>query len=376
VIFAAAVLTATAGPAFAGDLLLRLAQPQFVDANGLDIGVPGYSVPSFVDWNSDGLKDLVTGEGPYPAARVRIYLNIGTQSNPQFDDFIYAQSEGADLTCPASGCLGCFPRVVYWDQDAKKDLLVGLADGKVKIFINVGSDQDPVFDAGTFLQYGQPGLKSDIDVEYRATPTVVDFNNDGIRDLVVGSRYGKIFLHLNQGTDAQSDYPARSFVKSGAQDIDVPGDRSSPVVMDLDGDGKKDILTGNTYGELLFYCNTGTDAEPDFLTYEYVWADGAKIDLAGSPRSRPFVTDWTADGYLDVLIGAADGKIHLYQSMPQRADLDKDFDVDFDDFALFALYYGFSDCGQCGGADLVEPNAAVDMADLLEFARYWLQSTN
>jgi len=32
---------------------------EIIKANGGDIKVPGYSVPSFVDWNNDGLRDLV-----------------------------------------------------------------------------------------------------------------------------------------------------------------------------------------------------------------------------------------------------------------------------------------------------------------------------
>ena len=86
--------------------------------------------------------------------------------------------------------MGCFPRVVYWDADARKDLLVGQAVGTVKVFLNVGTDTDPNFDGGTFLQVGQPGAKTIIDVGYRATPSVVDWNNDEKKDLVVGALDG------------------------------------------------------------------------------------------------------------------------------------------------------------------------------------------
>ena len=103
----------------------------------------------------------------------------------------------------------------------------------------------------------------------------------------------------------------------------VPGRRSSPEIMDLDGDGKKDILTGNADGELLLYSNIGTNDEPRFSDYTLVKADGVLVDLAGKSRSRPFVCYWTGDGHLDpidvypdVLIGAEDGKIRLYRGMP------------------------------------------------------------
>jgi len=370
---AAMVTTAGAGPS-----VLRLGPEQLVGAGGTEISVPGYSIPSFVDWNGDGLKDLVTGQGSgtYRAAKVRIYLNSGTPDQPVFTDYFYAQTKVndtyQDLTCPGSGCLGCFPRVVYWDADARKDLIVGQADGKVKIFLNVGTDQEPVFDAGTFLQYGLPGEKVDFSTVYRATPTVVDWNNDGRRDLVAGARFGEIYLLLNYGTDTEQDFRFKMKLQANGAELDVPGDRSSPVVTDLDGDGKKDLLVGNTNGQLLFYTNTGIDEDPNFAGFEFVEADGLGIDLPGSPRSRPFVCDWTGDGYPDVLIGAGDGRIHLYQSIPQPGDMDGDYDVEADDFALFALYWGQTACGRCGGADLFD-DGAVNMLDLLAFGAEWLE---
>ena len=133
--------------------VLNLGPEEIIQANGADIQVPGYSVPSFVDWNNDNLQDLVIGQGSgFGDAKVRVYLNVGTESVPAFADYFYAQSEGSDLTCPASGCMGCFPRVVYWDADIRKDLLVGQADGTVKIFLNNGADTDPVFDAGQTIK--------------------------------------------------------------------------------------------------------------------------------------------------------------------------------------------------------------------------------
>jgi len=367
---------AIATEAYAADLLLRLGPEEFVQAGGADIDVLGYSVPSFADWDNDGLNDMIVGEGSssYPAAKVRIYINEGTQSEPQFNTYFYAQSDGADLTCPGSGCLGCFPRVVYWDADAKKDLLVGQADGMLKIFLNVGSDDDPNFGAGTFLEVGPPGSKAPIDVGIRATPCVVDWNNDGKKDLAVGGYDAKIHLFINEGTDAEPDFLAQSYaLLENGSSLVVPGFRSSPDVLDLDDDGKKDILTGNTNGQLLFYSNAGTDTDPNFAGYQSVESDGVPIDLASS-RSRPFVCDFTADGYPDVMIGASDGEIHLYQSIPQPGDMDKDYDVDLHDFAIFALQWGEKDCGQCGGADIFDDDE-INMLDIREIAKYWLEGT-
>jgi hypothetical protein len=211
--------------------------------------------------------------------------------------------------------MGLFPRVVYWDDDERKDLLVGQADGTLLIFLNEGSDDDPYFDGGTHLQVGDPGSKVDIDVGYRATPDVVDWNNDGRKDLVVGSSDGMLHIFINEGADSSPDFLSEQFAQENGADMIVPSVRSSPVVTDLDDDQMKDVLTGNTDGQLLFYTNVGTDEAPFFSGYVQVESDGVPIDLNNLARSRPFVCDWTGDGFPDVLIGAGDGLVHLYQGV-------------------------------------------------------------
>ncbi|MGD2094897.1 MAG: FG-GAP-like repeat-containing protein [Phycisphaerales bacterium] len=359
--------------------LLNFEAEELIQADGHTIEVPGYSVPSFVDWNNDDLNDLVIGEGGYSdPGKIRVYLNAGTEPEPQFSEYFYVQSDNGDLTCPASGCLGCFPRIVYWDADERKDLLVGQSDGTVKIFLNIGTDEKPAFDKGTLLRVGQPGSKHNIDVGNRATPSVTDWNNDGRKDLVAGAFDGRIHIFINEGSDTDPDFLVETFAKTNGSDIVVESLRSSPVVGDFNNDGRKDILTGNTDGQLLFYSNVGTDTEPDFSDYIFVESSYNPIDLPYSARSRPSVCYWTGngsfgpiDGYLDALIGAEDGKVHLYRGKPVTGDIDGNGIVDFTDFALFAANWFRKDCGQCEGADF-NNDSSVHLDDLRWFACYWL----
>ena len=372
----AAVLMLTPQQLYAS--LLNLGPQELVQAKGSDIQVPGYSVPCLAGWNNDGLADLIVGEGGSGSSgKVRIYLNTGTASSPKFSDYFYAQSDGADLTVPAAGCLGCFPRVVDWNADERKDLLVGLGDGTVRIYLNTGTDENPTFDSGANILVNVPGAS--LNVGARAAPAFVDWNSDGMNDLVVGGLDGKIHIYLNCGCawPVPAFYysvPLGEFAKENDQDLVVQSARSSPIVLDLDGDGKKDLLTGNTEGELLLYINIGTDAEPKFsLLHLRVESDGVPINLAGTPRSRPFVCDWTGDGYPDVLIGAGDGKVHLYQSKGQVGDIDKDYDVDFMDFAWLGIFWQKTSCGKCAGADLTG-DGKVDIQDVAELAGKWLMT--
>ncbi len=367
--------------------VLDFGPEEIVMADGLDIQVPGYSVPSFVDWNNDDLQDLVIGQGGGSGdAKVRVYLNVGTEAEPAFSDFFYVQSEGSDLTCPASGCMGCFPRVVYWDADKRKDLLVGQADGTVKIFLNNGTDSEPVFGAGQLIKVGLDN--ENLDVGSRATPMLIDWDNDRLTDLVAGAFDGKIHIYLNCGCGGgippsfSSSTFSGSFAMEDGLDLVVPTNRSSPVIFDLDGDRKKDLLTGNTEGQLLFYKNVGTDDKPAFSGYSLVESNGVAIDLEGMPRSRPFVCYWTGNGYFDpidnypdVLIGSGDGKVRLYRGIPpaktKQGDLDGNGIIDLADLALLITYWPQTGCGPCDGADLTG-DGNVDKDDLHRFLDIFL----
>jgi len=69
------------------------------------------------------------------------------------------------------------------------------------------------------------------------------------------------------------------FVQAGGTDIDV-GYYGSPCVVDWNGDGLKDLIMGIfSYGNIYVYLNSGTNAAPVFTTYTVLAADGVTISL-------------------------------------------------------------------------------------------------
>ena len=52
--------------------------------------------PSAVDWNNDGKKDLIVGE--YTGGNIHVYLNKGTDVNPAFNGSFMVLSNGAPIS--------------------------------------------------------------------------------------------------------------------------------------------------------------------------------------------------------------------------------------------------------------------------------------
>ncbi|RJQ48965.1 MAG: hypothetical protein C4538_02940 [Nitrospiraceae bacterium] len=70
----------------------------------------------------------------------------------------------------------------------------------------------------SFWGYVQDG-SSDLDVTYFSTPYVYDWDNDGIRDLLVGQNYqtndwGYVSFYKNYGTNASPSFNGFSYVQA------------------------------------------------------------------------------------------------------------------------------------------------------------------
>lgn len=69
------------------------------------------------------------------------------------------------------------------------------------------------------------------------------------------------------------------FVLDQGIPIDV-GYYSAPLMFDWNGDGKKDLITGQfDYGKIRFYPNVGEDTAPIFSGFTYLRANGVEITL-------------------------------------------------------------------------------------------------
>lgn len=68
-------------------------------SGGEVIDVGSYAAPLMVDWNGDGLQDLLAGQ--FEEGRIRYYENEGTSSSPVFSGYQYLRDGGSILSVPA-----------------------------------------------------------------------------------------------------------------------------------------------------------------------------------------------------------------------------------------------------------------------------------
>jgi len=190
---------------------------------------------------------------------------------------------------------------VDWNNDKRLDLLTGENSGNVRIYLagTNGLNAYTTVKAGGFPFAATGGF---------SMPEVVDWNNDGKKDLLVGNGNGTIHLLLNTGTDANPSFASATTLKVGATTTDLSvgsSGRASPVVVDWNHDGKKDLIVGETYGSLLYFENVGTDAAPKFNQNPVVLTSGSSQISVGY-YSRLDVCDWDNDGTPDLLSGYED----------------------------------------------------------------------
>jgi large repetitive protein len=208
---------------------------------------------------------------------------------------------------------------VDWNNDGKKDLLTGERGGVIYAFINQGTDQSPVFNISK--PYTNAKLLVDGSVyntsKNNSMIDVVDWDNDARKDLIVGFEEGYLYFLRNVGTDQSPSFSSASRIMDGNSPLYAY--KAAPRVVDWDRDGKKDLIVGAEDGHVYFYRNMNTDAAPLFSGREMIKAGGETIDVG--MHSRLCVTDWNNDNALDLVVGDANGYVHLFlaESPPAAA---------------------------------------------------------
>ena len=137
-----------------------------------------------LDMDADGDLDLVCANR---ISRAKWFRNVGTRSAPSFD----SKALPLPMEKGAGSITGSNAAYTDWDGDGKRDLVVGSEYGRIVWHRNVGQDNQPKF-AGARQLLKEPGFErikeGDIPKVHgsRAKVFIVDYDNDGLRDILLG----------------------------------------------------------------------------------------------------------------------------------------------------------------------------------------------
>src|SRR5438270_2049548 len=144
-------------------------------------------------------------------------------------------------------------------------------------------------------------------------PFAVDWDGDGKLDLVVGNFAGTFYWFKGEGNGKFNPKP-QQIMDSEGQPLHISGHHSDPFVIDIDGDGDLDILSGSTEGGVQWAENIAGKGKPPVLkpfrplikpAKPYKYGEPLKEeDLVGpTTATRIWVADVNGDGKLDILVG-------------------------------------------------------------------------
>ncbi len=160
------------------------------------------------------------------------------------------------------------PALADVNGDGLTDIVVGNAgffekgnpfNARLFLLLNTGTRTAPRF---TLSDQDWLGMSEFAPNEYDFHPTFGDLDRDGDLDLLVGANGGGLFYYRNAagpGRPMQLDRDGDPMWLS----MDV-GLASSPLIYDLDADGRMDVVAGERRGTLNFFKNIGSPTEPRF----------------------------------------------------------------------------------------------------------------
>jgi len=248
----------------------------------IDLG--SETVPTFGDIDGDGDLDMLVGNKIDPvkgdSGRLTTFINEGTAKTPRFRQTTSVDMNAAYHLAPTLGDL---------DGDGDLDMLLGTWNQDVLFYRNEGTKAVPSWVQDPQRTIAPPRASNVI-------PTLADIDGDGDLDLFLGTSNGVVIFYRNTGSRTNARF---ELVTERLDDVKAVR-RSAPVLFDIDGDGLLDIVLGQEASPTLTFRNTGTKVNPKFAPY-----DGFALDLPHV--SVPRFVDLDGDGKIDVVSGSVSG---------------------------------------------------------------------
>jgi len=312
-----------------GKLEFKYKQNDFLVKDMIDLG--GGAFPSFADIDADGDMDLVVAtNGDFNTTKNQqdqlvLYKNIGNNTSP-----IYQLQDANFLNISAgySVIKDIAPSFGDLDGDGKVDLLFGDFTGNFRFYKNQSS-------GNTFSFVKQSDNYFKMNFGAYNTPQLVDFNKDGLLDIITGNQKGFIAYFQNKGTAQNPQFDSlptidtlgnifvgNSYSVGGSTFYD--NGYSAPSLVDMDADGNYEMLVGNNLGQLNVYSNViptkGSKAKKSTLKYLYNDAVSTTKSKMGN-YIRPSSYKLPNDSFLMVAVGNARGGLRMFSGQKSKSSV-------------------------------------------------------
>jgi len=312
--------------------------PRYFKQQADDMKFGALATPVGFDWDGDGDIDIISGN---TAGYVAFFENLSGPgvAKPKFAAPKLLQADGKTLRImaggngsiqgPAEAKWGYTTQsVADWDGDGLPDLLVNSILGKVVWCRNIGTRKEPKLAAAQPIEvewHGpQPALAwgwmkpqgKALLTQWRTTPVAVDWNKDGLMDLVMLDQEGYLAYFERAKVDGKIVLlsPRRAFCDEDGKPLLLSkgtagkSGRRKLCVTDWDGDGKLDFLLNSSSANFL--------RQVGFKDGNWLFKDEGplvKQNIEGHDVS-PTTVDFDGDGIPDFLGGAEDGKFYYLKN--------------------------------------------------------------
>lgn len=321
------------------EAIMSSVNQDFPIGNGSTVSGEIESFPAsfYVDVNNDEVRDLVvspnTNNNAEDYESIYLFLNTGLDNSPvfEFEQTNFLQRHTLDFGT------GAFPAMIDYNNDGLKDLIIGNygyhvgnnPSSQLALLRNIGSSTEPNFELvdRDFGNLSSINLDTSLATTSSGlTPTFGDLDNDGDMDLIVGDSNGEIHYFKNTSAIGQDAQFELENVNLNAIDI---GQHSAPFLFDMNEDGLLDLLIGRVDGSIAYAQNNGSETNPLF---DNLIEDFGNVSVGNDESlygfSVPFV--FSNSGEIEMLVGSESGRVYHYNNI--SGNLEGTFNLVSDNF--------------------------------------------